>query len=117
MKKAWDFKQGHTFTVGSKIYDAHAAIRYANDQLEPFELVIDHMYLEYASPCTNSLKDFARHMLQCQDADLSKPIILNEDGVVIDGKHRIIKALTEGKKTILAVKFPEDPAEIFTWEG
>jgi ParB-like chromosome segregation protein Spo0J len=43
-------------------------------------------------------------------ADLSKPIILNEDGELLDGRHRIMKALLVGHSTIKAVRFDENPS-------
>lgn len=42
-------------------------------------------------------------------ADLSYPIILAADGSVMDGMHRVAKALSEGHQTIAAVQFSEDP--------
>lgn len=48
--------------------------------------------------------DLAFHCKKVNDADLSKPIILDWNGVVADGRHRIIKALMQGKKTIKAVR-------------
>ena len=48
----------------------------------------------------------ARLMLGC---DLSFPVILSSDGRVMDGMHRICKALLEGKDDIEAVRFVNDP--------
>ena len=42
-------------------------------------------------------------------ADLSFPIILSSDGRVMDGMHRVAKALMLGKATIVAVQFADDP--------
>lgn len=39
------------------------------------------------------------------DADLSYPIILGHDGRVMDGMHRIARALLEGRAEIDAVRF------------
>jgi hypothetical protein len=50
--------------------------------------------------------DHARLML---DADLAFPVILSNDGRVMDGMHRICKALLEGQSEIEAVRFLEDP--------
>jgi hypothetical protein len=48
----------------------------------------------------------ARLMLDC---DLSYPIILSSDGRVMDGMHRVCKALLEGRIEIEAVRFLHDP--------
>jgi hypothetical protein len=46
----------------------------------------------------------AFHCHKVKKADLSKPIILDWNGAIADGRHRIIKALIEGKRTIKAVR-------------
>jgi hypothetical protein len=50
--------------------------------------------------------DHARLMLDC---DLAFPIVLSSDGRVMDGIHRICKALLEGLDDIEAVRFVQDP--------
>jgi hypothetical protein len=51
--------------------------------------------------------DHARLMLDC---DLAFPIILSSDGGVMDGMHRVCKALLENRTEIEAVRFVRDPA-------
>jgi hypothetical protein len=46
-------------------------------------------------------------------ADLQYPIILSSDGRVMDGMHRVAKALLEGHATIRAVQFVTDPPPQF----
>lgn len=41
--------------------------------------------------------------------DLSFPIILGADGRVMDGMHRVAKALMEGRETVPARRFAVDP--------
>jgi len=43
------------------------------------------------------------------DADLAFPIILAADGAVMDGMHRVAKALRAGHTTIEGVRFLVDP--------
>jgi hypothetical protein len=50
--------------------------------------------------------DHARLMLDC---DLAFPIILSSDGRVMDGMHRVCKALLENRTEIEAVCFIHDP--------
>lgn len=40
---------------------------------------------------------------------LEKPIILDEDGGLMDGRHRLMKAMLIGAETIKAVRFDENP--------
>ena len=44
-----------------------------------------------------------------EETDLRYPIILSSDGRVMDGMHRVAKALLEGQETIETVKFSQDP--------
>ena len=53
------------------------------------------------------LIDFATHMKHVMECDLSYPIIFDQWGRILDGRHRIVKALIEGKTTILAKKIPD----------
>jgi len=49
------------------------------------------------------------HIRLIDQADLSYPIILSARGAVMDGMHRIAKAVLQGKQAIEAVQFAEDP--------
>ena len=55
------------------------------------------------------LRDMVTHMKAVLNADLSYPIILDEDGEIMDGRHRIMKAMLEGIETIKAVRFDANP--------
>ncbi len=52
--------------------------------------------------CRNVLE----HASLIQSADLSYPIILCHEGRVMDGMHRVCKALLLGHTTVRAVQFP-----------
>ena len=56
------------------------------------------------------LRKMVGHFKAINAAELKYPIILDEDGEVMDGRHRIMKALLENKKTIKAVRFQENPS-------
>lgn len=49
------------------------------------------------------------HVRLIDDADLRYRIILAADGRVMDGMHRVAKALRAGMRDIEAVRFVEDP--------
>jgi hypothetical protein len=66
-------------------------------------LDISHSYNEVR------LRDMVMHMQAINNADLSCPIILDEDGEIMDGRHRIMKALLQGEKNIKAVRFETNP--------
>jgi hypothetical protein len=50
--------------------------------------------------------EHARLMLDC---DLAFPVILSSDGRVMDGMHRVCKALLENRTEIEAIRFVQDP--------
>jgi hypothetical protein len=54
-------------------------------------------------------RSLLEHMQLIDAAELSFPIILAADGLVMDGRHRVAKAVREGRQTIDAVQFPKDP--------
>lgn len=51
----------------------------------------------------------ALHAKLIGETDLQYPIILSQNGRVMDGMHRVCRALIEGRSTILAVRFDMDP--------
>ena len=56
------------------------------------------------------LAHHARLMLACE---LAYPVILSSDGRVMDGMHRVCRALLEGLSEIEAVRFVVDPEPDF----
>lgn len=49
------------------------------------------------------------HMARVQSADLSHPVLLSADDIVMDGVHRICRAHLLGHETIRAVRFNPTP--------
>ncbi len=54
-------------------------------------------------------RNLIRHMQLIEEAEFSHPIILWADGRVMDGMHRVAKALLQGMAEIEAVQFERDP--------
>ena len=52
-------------------------------------------------------EDIAEHAKLIYEADMSYPVILCPEGRVMDGMHRVCKALIEAHDTIPAVRFNE----------
>lgn len=69
---------------------------------------LEHLYMYYTYP-DMTLLDMVMHMRAVEAADLSYPVILDEDGELMDGRHRLMKAILLGKKTIKVVRFIETP--------
>ena len=77
--------------------------------LEVMEIPLEHLNFAQDRIGGTYVREFVSHMKAVMDADLSYPIILSEDGEIMDGRHRLAKALFEGKETIKAVRFETTP--------
>lgn len=73
------------------------------------EVPLNHLCVYYTYEKL-TLREMVMHMQAVNDADLDKPIILDEDGELMDGRHRLMKAMLLGKETIKAVRFDENPS-------
>lgn len=58
-------------------------------------------------------RSIALHAHLIEATDLAHPIILSSDGRVMDGMHRVCKALGLGMESIRAVRFSVDPEPDF----
>lgn len=66
--------------------------------------------LEGNSP---TCREVAMHARLIEDADLAYPIIVDHEGRVMDGMHRVCKAFNLGMETILAYRLPVLPEPDF----
>jgi hypothetical protein len=76
--------------------------------LKVMDIPIDHLNVYYKYDDL-TLREMVTHIKAVNEANLDYPIILDEDGELMDGRHRIMKALLNGEKTIKAVRFDENP--------
>ena len=58
------------------------------------------------SPTCRSILE---HMKLIDEVDTSYPIILDQDGRVMDGMHRVCRAVRDGKEKVPAVRFRKNP--------
>jgi hypothetical protein len=77
--------------------------------LPVMEIPLDHLNI-YNTYERLTLREMVMHMKAVNDADLDHPIILDHDGDIMDGRHRIMKAILLGLPTIKAVRFDENPS-------
>jgi len=73
------------------------------------DVPLDHMNVHNTYE-NLTLRQMVMHMRCVHNADLDYPIILDEDGEILDGRHRIMKAMLDGESTIRAVRFDENPS-------
>lgn len=79
-----------------------------SQDLPVFDCPLAALDLSHASYTCN-IREMVGHMAACFDADAKHPILLDENGQIMDGRHRIMKALYEGKTSIPAKRFTTNP--------
>lgn len=104
------FVADNTYSADGKVWTVTNLIARAKD-LEPFDLPLAAIYLgtDVWAP-ESSPYGMAFHMRRALDVNTDFPIILGEDGFIMDGWHRVLRALIDGKPTIKAVRFSKTPA-------
>ena len=92
--------EGNLYSVARLLDDAK--------QLPVFDLPLAAIYLGGCPWDGETMFGLAFHVRKCMRADLSQPILLDWNGAIADGRHRVIKALALGRLTI--------PARRMTWK-
>jgi hypothetical protein len=82
----------------------------AAKHLEVQEMPLSGLNTFSLCPCPTTMADFVDDVKKVIDADFSYPIILDDEGYVMDGRHRIAKALLDDEKTIKFVRFEVTPS-------
>ncbi|MDO8960085.1 MAG: hypothetical protein Q7U85_10160 [Rhodocyclaceae bacterium] len=106
--KPWHSPAEQMCNLGRHNWSVARLFELARD-LQIMEVPLDHLHLYYTYEKL-TLREMVTHMQAVNDADLDKPIILDEDGELMDGRHRLMKAMLTGAKTIKAVRFDENPS-------
>ena len=83
-------------------------------ELQPFDFEVasfkdfdeDFCFCDRHKP---TLRKILEHQKRIAEADLSHPIILNKNGAIMDGLHRLCRAMHEGRTHIKAVRFAVNP--------
>ena len=76
---------------------------------------LDEPWHDEGEPAT--WRRMIEHITLIDEADLSFPIILSSNGAVMDGMHRVAKAVRQGRKVIEAVQFDQDPEPDYVGRG
>ena len=78
----------------------------------PIEAIweLDTAYWSFPGDGPTTVNEVITHMRLVRDVDPAYPVILGSDGRVMDGMHRIVRAVLEGRSHIAAVRFDTDPA-------
>ncbi len=113
MRKQYNFWPG---PVGLDAWDVDRLIELSCDlPVKHIELAsIWQLDTAYWSPTQAlTVRQIAGHFRLVLDVDVSYPIILATDGRVMDGMHRVIRALLHGRASIAAVQFEIQPEPDF----
>lgn len=101
----------NTFSdVNGGVYQVARLIELAKE-LEPFDVPLRCICIstEIWSPIKTA-RLLADHIKRVNDTNLEYPVIMDADGLIMDGWHRVVKALVEGRETIKAVRFEKTPS-------
>lgn len=111
MKKSdikYKYLDGQVYREKNKAWRVSRLI-FLSQNFKPFNIPMKALNIYDLFPVSKNTMDFIKHMKKVLDSDLSYPIILDDEGYIMDGRHRILKALFEGVKTIKAVRFDKTP--------
>ncbi len=102
--------ENNKFQSGKQVWGITRLIERAKG-LESFDLPLQAINIgtEIWNPIQTP-KKLAEHMKQVMAADLDYPVILDDEGFIMDGWHRVARALFEGRATIKAVRFEVTPS-------
>jgi len=111
MRKQYHFRPSR---AGLRAWDIDRLVALAgpiDPQLVPVAGIreLDEPYWGGSMTC----RQVAEHARLTNEADLGYPVILSSDGRIMDGMHRVLKALMQGESHIRAVRFPTDPEPDF----
>ncbi|WP_310621423.1 hypothetical protein [Flexibacterium corallicola] len=109
-------KQYHSRKIGADLYvwDVHQLVRKSKN-LRAFHLPLseitelDENWWYDDGKSLPTPRAIAAHIALVAQTDLKHPIILCQNGRLMDGMHRAVKALTQQRSTILAIRFPHTP--------
>lgn len=113
----------HTYCDETGTYNVDELLKWAADHREKFVLIPTEKFLKYISSDTwsdesevltsnlNSLLKDKTEQKRMQSVSLSDPIIIDNFYKVIDGVHRVMKAVVEGKDVIKAIFIEKEDLE------
>lgn len=106
MRKQYHFRPGEGGLRAWDIDRLVALTRHLQPELVPVDSIreLDEPYWGEMT-----CREVAEHARLIEKSSLAFPIILSSDGRVMDGMHRVLKALIQGDRQVRAVRFTVDP--------
>lgn len=98
------------YRAGNDYWAVPRLIQYVKEKNYPiFDLPLAGICVEHIVWDIKSMQNFIHHANRINKADLKYPILLDEQGYICDGWHRVVKAFIEGKSTIKAIRIQTMP--------
>lgn len=114
MRKQYHFRTGE---AGLQAWDVHKLVRLAEGQPEEVVALVDIAEVDedwwFAHGDQPTVRRVAEHFRLMVETDLSFPIILDPEGRLMDGMHRVAKALSRGDSVIRAKRLRSLPPPDF----
>lgn len=105
---------GRFTDAGGQVWSVTRLIEHSKG-LVPFDMPLAGICIsEPVFRESKTARSIAEHVKRVNETDLQYPILLDPDGFIMDGWHRVVKALVEGHETIKAVRFLKLPFCDFT---
>ena len=102
--------EGSGYSQGGRFWKASSLYAAASEQgCKPYKLPLRFMDLADIRWNDMRIADMTSAVLRVDNADLKFPILISPVGGVIDGYHRIVKALVEKRKYVMALRLLEMP--------
>ena len=103
--------KNHTFTIDKKGWYVFNLIEHSKDKNNTIHFKLDLHSISLNNNVWGELSMYGiiNHFHQSLNADLKHPIIIGEDGLILDGWHRIVKCIMQNKRYIKAIKFKQNP--------
>lgn len=93
--------------LGKHVWSVPRLVQLSQD-LPTITVPLDALNLNCTEYVCN-MREMVMHAKQIASADMAYPIILDEDGEIMDGRHRIMHALLNGHTEIDAKRFDTNP--------
>ena len=103
------FHESYYSTRGNT-YDAPTLVAFAKyKNYKTFDLPLVGIDISHMPFSTTTFGQFLYHLKRVNDTSLDYPVILDDEGVICDGWHRVAKAYLEGRPTVKAIRLLEMP--------
>ena len=103
------FHESYYSTRGNT-YDAPTLVAFAKyKNYKTFDLPLVGIDISHMPFSATTFGQFLYHLKRVNDTSLDYPVILDDEGVICDGWHRVAKAYLEGRPTVKAIRLLEMP--------